>query len=135
MILLISGSRNYTNYEALKKAVKRIEQKTGKKTAKILHGGAKGADTLAQRYATENQLPYAIIRPNYKNHPPKVAPLLRNTTLVEKADATLCLYGPGRDGKGGTADTARKTLTAKKPLLVRNSNGNTDYQAPTLTLF
>jgi len=57
----------------------------------ILHGGAKGVDTLADRYATENQLPKTIIKPDYKNRG-KHAPLIRNTELVQLADKVICIY-------------------------------------------
>jgi len=96
----------------------------------ILHGGAKGADQLADRYAREHNIKCTIILPDYKKYCGKIAPLKRNDDLVKLADMTLALYGKGRTGKGGTADTARKTKRAGKHLLERAEDGTTKHTPP-----
>ena len=114
MKVLISGTRNATHekdYEKLKAAI----EKHYPDATEIIHGGAKGIDTLAGIYAAEKELKETIVKPDYKNHAPKIAPLVRNTKLVELADVVLCYFKESK--KGGTADTARKARTAKKPLI------------------
>ena len=70
-------------------------------------------DTLADRYATENQLPKTVIKPDYKNRG-KYAPLIRNTELVKLADKVICVYSADRIRKGGTGDTYKKATKAGK---------------------
>ena len=113
MKLLITASRSLReeHYPVLKAA---IEQYFPQATM-ILHGGAEGGDQLAARYAREQGLPQKVLRPEYRKHPVKAAPLLRNTELVALADATLAAY-PGRP-TAGTRDTSRKTLEAGKLLM------------------
>ncbi len=136
MKLLISGSRNYTNYDGLCAAIDeltmvlQIEDIMDCTPTEILHGGAQGADQLAAKYAREHNLPQTVIRPNYNRYHAKQAPLMRNTELVAQAEYTIALYGPGRDGKGGTADAAKKTKRARKHLLERYSNGSHKHTTP-----
>ena len=135
MKLLITGSRNFEDYEGLKVAFEVLERELGKSPSLILHGGAKGADQLAEKYAKERGIKTIVIRPDYEQHPAKVAPLKRNSDLVNLADATLALYGKDRDRKGGTWDAVQKTLKANKPLLERMSDGKIVHTEPQLTLF
>ena len=110
MKILISGSRKLTDnttYTQLEKLLHTLQP------THILHGGAKGVDTLADRYATENQLPKTIIKPDYQNRG-RHAPLIRNTELVELADKVVCVYSADRIRKGGTGDTYKKAIKAGK---------------------
>ena len=110
MKILISGSRKLRDnntYTQLEKLLKTMHP------THIIHGGAKGVDTLADRYAKENQLPKTVIKPDYQNRG-KHAPLIRNTELVKLADKVICVYAKGRERQGGTGDTYRKATKAGK---------------------
>ncbi|MEM6697376.1 MAG: DUF2493 domain-containing protein [Bacteroidota bacterium] len=135
MKLLITGSRNFEDYEGLKVAFKTLEKERGECINLILHGGAKGADQLAEKYVKERGIKAIVIRPDYDKYPVKVAPLKRNSDLVNLADATLALYGKDQDRKGGTWDAVQKTIRANKPLTERMSDGKIVYTEPQLTLF
>jgi len=111
MKLLISGSRQVTDYDKIASGADELAPDA------ILHGGAEGADQLAQAYADLNGLPTEVIRPDYQKHPWKVAPLERNTELVNRADAVLAIYATGRRRQGGTWDTVQKALRAGLPVL------------------
>jgi hypothetical protein len=110
MKILISGSRKLSDnntYTQLEKALNNLSPTT------ILHGGAKGVDTLAAQYATQNKLPQTVIKPDY-NKGGKYAPLMRNTELVKQADKVICIYAADRIRKGGTGDTYKKAMKAGK---------------------
>lgn len=110
MKILISGARSLSDnktYTELEKALKNLNPTT------ILHGGAKGVDTLAAQYATQNKLPQTVIKPDYTKGG-KYAPLLRNTELVKQADKVICIYAADRIRKGGTGDTYKKAMKAGK---------------------
>ncbi len=116
MRLAITGSRKYTDYEELKRVVKSLAPNT----EVIISGGAKGADQLAARYAKEHGLELEEIRPDYKRHFAKVAPLIRNSEIVAKADKVIAFYYQTQSG--GTLDTAKKAMAAGK-LLAEVLNG------------
>jgi len=135
MKVLITGSRIFEDYEELKVAFEALEIQVGQSATLILHGGAKGADQLAEKYAQERGIKTIVIRPDYEQHPVKVAPLKRNSDLVNLADITLALYGKDRDRKGGTWDAVQKTIKANKPLTERMSDGKIVHTKPQLSLF
>ena len=57
MKLLITGSRKFNDSQALNEAIQNVEELQGIKITMLLHGGAIGADTLAQNWADENKIP------------------------------------------------------------------------------
>ena len=75
---LIVGSRNFTNYELLKKKTDFLLQKY--KEITIVSGGARGTDTLAKRYAKERQYGY-IEFPADWNKDGKAAGFIRNEKM------------------------------------------------------
>ena len=72
MKLLITGSRRATaqDYAGLAEAI----QKYAPQASEILHGGAMGADQLAEQYARAQGLPVTVIRPTMPNGRPKWLP-------------------------------------------------------------
>ncbi len=80
----------------------------------IISGGAKGVDSLAARFAKELGLPVEEFLPDYKLFG-KIAPLVRNRTIVENADFVVAIW----DGKSkGTLNTIDYTLDSNKPLVI-----------------
>jgi len=134
MKLLITGSRKFEDYQALKEAIELVENKHNKKVNLIIHGGARGADTLAQHWAESNKIPTKVIRPDYKKYNGKIAPMIRNTDLVKLADVTLALYATDQR-TGGTKDAADKTIKYNKPLTERMRDGSIQHIEPNQTLF
>lgn len=129
MKLLITGSRRATaqDYAGLAAAI----QKYAPGATTILHGGAQGADQLAEQYAQAHGLPTVVIRPDYEQWPAKVAPLKRNHQLVDLADGVIALYKGKR--KGGTAYTAKLAQDAGK-LLVELYDGGAQMPGEQLGL-
>ena len=84
---LITGSRKFENYQALKEAIEIVKNKHDKKVTLIIHG-AKGTDTLVHRWAESNKIPTKVIRPDYKKYNGKIAPMIRNTDLAKFSDIT-----------------------------------------------
>ncbi|HJA37091.1 MAG TPA: DUF2493 domain-containing protein [Firmicutes bacterium] len=83
-------------------------------TTEIISGGAQGVDQLARRYALEHGLPLREFLPDYRQFG-KIAPILRNNTIVQQADFVLCLW----DGRSpGTQNVISLCLKLGKPLRV-----------------
>lgn len=76
-------------------------------TDMIITGGARGIDTLAEKYADENKIFKLIIKPDYETYGRR-APLLRNKTIVEKADIIIALWDGKSRGTRFTIDYAKK---------------------------
>ena len=134
MKLLITGSRsiaeNEVNYRRL---ADEIHSKYPK-VSLLLHGGARGADQLAERYGREMGIRVQVIRPDYGLYPEKVAPLVRNTELVQQAEAVIAFYGP-KGKAGGTADTVKKALARNLPVTELYLDGRCRHTPTNLRLF
>jgi len=55
--LIVAGSRDYYDYEFLKKALDHLLQNIPKDKIQIVSGKASGADSLGERYANEKGYP------------------------------------------------------------------------------
>ena len=112
MKLLICGSRKLRNEETYQRLENFLNGM--KNISLILHGGAKGVDQMAGRYAKENNLESKIIRPDYERWPYKLAPLKRNEELVKRCTHVVAVYAPGQVRKGGTWYTVQKAVAVGK---------------------
>ncbi len=96
----IIGSRSLTNVD--------ISKFVPKNTTEIISGGARGIDTLAEKYADKNGIPKIIIKPDYKKYGRYVAPLKRNAVIVKLADVIIALWDGKSRGTKYTIDHAKK---------------------------
>ncbi len=113
MKLALIGSRNFCDYADLKQCINRtfIEWNiTIGDIDTIVSGGARGADTLAEKFAKEYNLNIIICKPNWNKHP-RAAGILRNTDIINTADCIIAF--PSRSGRG-TQDSIRKANAAYK---------------------
>ncbi len=80
----------------------------------IVSGGARGVDSLAAQFAKMRGLPVREYLPDYKLFG-KIAPLIRNRTIVDNADFVVAIW----DGKSrGTLNSIDYTLECNKPLAI-----------------
>lgn len=114
MKLAIVGSREFENYDLLCTEVEKIKQTQNIEL--IISGGAKGADTLAKRYATLNHIPLMEFKPDYKQFGHN-APVQRNALIVENSDWVLAFVAPTSKGTWDTIRKAEKML--RKVIIVK----------------
>lgn len=116
--LLVVGSRTYENYKELEKVLDQELEKTST-PVQIVSGGAKGADSLAKRYASEHQLPYLEYQPDW-NKEGKKAGYLRNLQMVEYVSSKpSCKVIAFWDGNSkGTKITLELAETRNLPIKV-----------------
>lgn len=74
---------------------------------KIISGGAKGADKLAEKYAQERGIPVETYLPDY-GHYGKTAPLKRNIQIVEASEQLIAFWDGKSRGTSFTINEARK---------------------------
>jgi hypothetical protein len=111
MKIAIIGSRDFNNYELLKKTV--IQHFPFPDA--IVSGGANGADKLGAAYAKELGIPLIEHIPDWDGPLGKGAGFARNTTIVEQSDWIVAFW----DGVSkGTADSLSKAKKLKKKTMV-----------------
>lgn len=91
MKLAIVGSRDFNDYEFLKKILDYHRTAQNDPCTQIISGGARGADTLAKRYAAEHDIPIKEFIPNWDVHG-KSAGFLRNEQIVEACDELIVFW-------------------------------------------
>lgn len=101
MKLLVCGSRSFDNYEALSYALDAIP------VTEIIHGGAKGADTLAAQYAQRRHIPATVVKPDWTRHGKAAGPI-RNRQMVDMCSEVLAFWDGKSRGTKSTIDYARK---------------------------
>ena len=110
----IVGSRNYVDYESFKTNTNNTLEKWDiqiENIDSVVSGGARGADSLAEKWAKENNISVTIFKPDWKSLGKK-AGILRNTDIVN--ESTHLIAYPMKDSIG-TWDSVRKAT--KKGIL------------------
>ena len=109
MRLLVTGGRDYSDFQALRIVLDQIHKEHP--VTLLIHGGARGADTLAGRWAESNGVPTAVYRAQWKEHGKAAGPIRNQLMLTEgRPDAYLAFPG-GR----GTADMVCRCQKAGIP--------------------
>lgn len=113
IVLAIIGSRTFTDYSTLCKFIEGYTS-LGITIGGIVSGGAKGADSLAKRYADENGIPLLEFIPNWDKYG-KAAGMIRNRDIIDAADEVLAFWDGTSRGTKNSIDYARKK---KVPVVV-----------------
>lgn len=99
----VIGSRGFDDYGYLKGCLDEIEAHIHT----VISGGAIGADTLACRWAVENDKDVEIYKPDYNKYE-KIAPLKRNELIIAAADCGVAFWDGKSRGTKYTLDLAEK---------------------------
>ena len=107
----IIGTRNFYDYKKFCNLLKQCEIDWSGVTG-IVSGGARGIDTYAKRFANEMNIPMQEFLPEYSRYG-KVAPLVRNTAIVEFSDRIIAFRA---EGSRGTQDAINKAISMNKKI-------------------
>jgi predicted membrane GTPase involved in stress response len=111
MIILISGSREYSDLEFVKEYVKLLPSDTI-----LLNGRARGVDNVARNTALFNDIRVRDYPAEWRKYG-KGAGFIRNHIMVDLAELIICFW----DGESpGTKDVIDYSLQQNKPLVVYN---------------
>lgn len=100
--VIIAGGRDFENYEYMCEKLNDLfynsnKFKTEWRPIKIISGMAKGADTLAIRYADENKLIKILFPANWKSYP-RIAGFLRNEDMLSIATHLIAFWNGKSSG-------------------------------------
>lgn len=113
MKVAIIGSRKFNDFDLLYKTVKKYCKENNISIEIIVSGGAKGADSLAEQFAKENDLQTKIFYPEWGIYG-RTACSARNTQIVEFSDIVFAFW----DGKSpGTNDSIIKAQKLQKTVI------------------
>ena len=105
MVILVCGGRTYNNKEKIYEVLSSIHKD---KTINILiHGAAKGADTLAGYWARENNIKEKQYPALWNTHG-KAAGIMRNQKMLDDNKVDLVIAFPGGKGTADMVERAKK---------------------------
>lgn len=113
MRIAIVGSRNLN--------IINLEQYLPNDVTEIISGGAKGVDTSARKFATENNIKLTEILPEYEKYG-RSAPIKRNDLIVNAADIVFAFWDGNSRGTKYVIEYCKKT---NKPIRIFKLKNNT----------
>lgn len=101
--VLVCGSRHFNDYSLLKSVLSRFN------ITAIIHGAAKGADTLSGRYGEEQGIPVQVFPAMWKEHGSRAGPI-RNYQMLKEGnpDQVVAYLAPNSRGTKHMIDIAIK---------------------------
>ena len=114
MKLAVVGSRNFNDYPLLKKYLDYIHSK--QPITHIISGGAKGADSLSEKWANENGIEKIIFYPNW-NKFGKRAGFLRNESIINECNKCIAFWDGKSKGTKHSIDLCEKNNKKCKIIL------------------
>lgn len=93
MNVCIAGMRSLRGtFVVRQEIVSRALHESGFDMTRLTCGMAAGTDMAAWIFALRESIPVDEFRPNYKAHPSRVAPLIRNVAMADHADALVAVW-------------------------------------------
>ena len=106
--VIIAGSRGFSNYKLLKEECnKALREKKKTHNVIIVSGHARGADTLGEKYAADENLDLEIYPADWKKFG-KSAGFRRNEQMAEVADAVIAFWNGESHGTKHMIDIAEE---------------------------
>ena len=99
----VIGSRSFNDYELLKRT---LDEYLGKVWI-IVSGGAKGADSLGEKWAIDNNIKTCIYKPDWDTYG-KQAGFIRNKDIVEDSDILIAFWDGLSRGTEHSINLAKK---------------------------
>jgi hypothetical protein len=110
MKIAVVGSRQVLDEPVIQEV---LDTYLGKMTV-LITGGAKGVDTLAERWARKNDIPVEVYLPDWKNLG-KAAGIVRNRAMVLECQECIAFWDGISKGTKSTIDMCKKQ---NKPVVV-----------------
>lgn len=121
MNIAIVGSRHYTDYEFVKESLfdKLNYYINSNLYIQIISGGAKGVDSLAERFAKENGIDFKLFLPEWNTFG-KFAGKVRNKLIVDNSDLVIAFWN---GISPGTKHSLNYSVKQKKRIILIGIDG------------
>jgi predicted Rossmann-fold nucleotide-binding protein len=108
MKVLVCGGKNFNDDDWLFEVLNLINDTYNlhNKITKIIHGGAKGADSLAGLFARANNIPVDVYKADWKTFPINGG-IIRNQLMLEDSKPDLVVAFPGGRGTANMVKIAK----------------------------
>jgi hypothetical protein len=107
--VLVCGGRDYDDAQLLVEVLDELLQQATAQNKRIIliHGAARGADSLAESWAEYHKLQIKRFPANWKKHG-RAAGAIRNTIMLEEGQPQLVVAFPGGAGTRNMIQQAQK---------------------------
>jgi len=106
--VVIAGSRGFSNYKLLKEICdKYLREKKKTHNVVVISGHARGADSLGEKYASDEDLDLEIYPADWKKYG-KSAGFRRNEQMADIADAVIAFWNGESHGTKHMIDIAEE---------------------------
>jgi hypothetical protein len=112
--VIVAGGRDFQNYQLLEEKLNKLLSEKG--NVVIVSGLAKGADTLAVRYAREHKLLVSYFPALWAQNGNR-AGFIRNEEMAQNANACVCFWDGESVGTKHMIDTAKSMKIALRVIL------------------
>lgn len=103
----MAGGRDFNDYQRLSKVMDHVLSQRDNDEVEIVSGGARGADSLGERYAKDNNLKLKIFPADWDSHG-KAAGHIRNKQMAEYATHLVLFWDGKSKGSANMLETAKK---------------------------
>lgn len=121
-VVLICGSRDWTDYELIYRAIGRIVSYYGTLRLLFIVGGCRGADQLTERAAKAKGVHVARIDALWRSYPQSAGPM-RNSMMISLEPDYVVAFHENIERSLGTADTVRQARRKGIPVAVITGRG------------
>ncbi len=104
-VVLVCGGRDFADYEYLCMVLDKLHAKIG--TFMLRHGAARGADSLAERWAESRGLPFEPCPADWDTYGRAAGPI-RNREMLKDGAVSLVVAFPGGRGTADMVKAARE---------------------------
>ncbi len=101
MKVAVIGSRSFTDYDLVISILDEFD------ISAVVSGGAKGADSLGEKYAIDNFIDTLIFKPDWKRYG-RGAGFVRNKEIINNCDIVVAFWDGKSKGTKNSIDLARK---------------------------
>lgn len=105
--VIVAGSRGVNNYNLVSKTLTHMLSNHKMEDVEIVSGGARGADTMGERFAEENGCNIKRFIPDWDGKG-KSAGYIRNWEMAKYADALVAFWDGRSNGTKNMIDLAKK---------------------------
>ena len=113
MKLAIIGSRNFNDYFLLTKILESYKSET----TLVVSGAAKGADSLGEKWAIENNIKTLIFPANWEKYG-KRAGFIRNEDIIKNCDYVIAFWDGISKGTSHSLNLAKKYNKSSKIIFI-----------------